>query len=214
MIYTPYHKADYRIILHKNGIASVAGYAMRATSASGASVDIGIDRRNGYWYITELSTGRAFGTGCGYKTRKQAAEAITDHQIDTVAAYLIQHPEIALPAAAAETMKKYYIHYYKNFVNAYELWWAETPAQKAIAKKKGYAPITRREAEKKCAEENSRRKRGEGGFAYRYIYPVDCNWEVIDATMDIVASGYILEYKNASIAAKAAEAAEPAEAAV
>lgn len=78
-------------------------------------------------------------------------------------------------ATATKTARKqYYIRYYSNFGNAYELYWAGTAEQKAIAAEEGYTPITRREAERKCAEENYRKKYdpSHSGYADAHIYPV------------------------------------------
>ena len=72
-------------------------------------------------------------------------------------------------------MKRYYVHYYRDFVNTYNLYWAETPKQIEMAEKYGYDRISRKEAEELCASENCRRKNdsSSSGFASSVIYPID-----------------------------------------
>lgn len=74
-------------------------------------------------------------------------------------------------------MKRYYIKYYNDFSNAYNLVWAETPEQIAMAEADGigWERISRREAEKKCSAENERRKYdcSFSGYADSAIYPID-----------------------------------------
>lgn len=97
MTYTPYRKASYQIATKKDGKAdTVTGYTTQITSTAGATIHVGIDKRGDWWYLSEISTGRSFGTGNGSRTRRQATDSITDHQIDTVAAYLAKHPELAI----------------------------------------------------------------------------------------------------------------------
>lgn len=94
------HKAEFFITLYglhgKPSIDHVAGYHTWIVSTAGNRIHIGVDKRKGYWYITEISTGRTFGTGNGYKTRRDALASITDHQIDTVSDYLTKHPDLAI----------------------------------------------------------------------------------------------------------------------
>ena len=73
-------------------------------------------------------------------------------------------------------MKQYYVRYYKDFGNTYNLAWAETPEQIKAAENAGYEKITRREAEKLCAEENGRRKSDAAfsGYADNVIIPIEC----------------------------------------
>ena len=73
-------------------------------------------------------------------------------------------------------MKQYYVRYYKDFGNTYNLAWAETPDQIKMAEDAGYQKITRREAEKLCAAENDRRKHDQSfsGYADNVILPIEC----------------------------------------
>lgn len=102
-------------------------------------------------------------------------------------------------------MKKYYVCY-SNFINAYCLAWAETPAQIAYAKSQGYNRITRHKAEKLCAAENRRRKDNPafGGYATSVIYPVDFEPCYMDAHTALSQTGYVMEYRTAKAAEKAA----------
>lgn len=75
-------------------------------------------------------------------------------------------------------MKKYYISYYRDFGNTYNLYWAETSEQIA-ALPKNARKITRREAKRKCAEEKSARGHDPSfsGFASAVILPADYSGE-------------------------------------
>lgn len=74
-------------------------------------------------------------------------------------------------------MKKQYYVWYGDFGNVYNLFWAETPEQVKLAEENGYTRITRRQAEKLCAEENNRRKfdGNFSGYADNLIFPIDCD---------------------------------------
>lgn len=102
-------------------------------------------------------------------------------------------------------MKKYYACY-SDFINAYCLAWAETPAQTAYAKSQGYKRVTRRKAEKLCAAENRRRKDNPafGGYASSVIYPVDFDPTYMYERNDLTQTGYVMEYRTAQAAEKAA----------
>lgn len=97
-------------------------------------------------------------------------------------------------------MKKKYYVWYGNFGNVYNLYWAETAEQIKLAKESGYTRITRRQAEKLCAEENNRRNHDSyfSGYADNLIYPID--YEGIHAKWDlsnqrgVVQNGYVVEY--------------------
>lgn len=79
-------------------------------------------------------------------------------------------------------MKKYYVRYYKDFSNTYDLRYTETPEEELAAKQKGYERIPRKEAERLCSAENYRRKHDEAfsGYADNVIlpfsYPDDRDW--------------------------------------
>lgn len=96
-------------------------------------------------------------------------------------------------------MKKYYVEYWNSFGNTYNLYWAETPEQIQIAESlKTCKRITRKEAEKLCAEENYRRRTDYNfsGYATSEIFPIDYNgagdW-MNDRNM--YKNGYIIEYR-------------------
>ena len=101
-------------------------------------------------------------------------------------------------------MKRYYVNYYKDFGNTYDLYWAETPEQIEMAEKK-CERITRKKAERLCAEENYRRKHDQSfsGYASTEILPIDYtsnvnhNWDG-DWQNDrkMYKDGYIVLYKK------------------
>ena len=76
-------------------------------------------------------------------------------------------------------MKKYYVEYWNNFGNTYNLYWAGTPEQIAIAESNGFERISRKCAEKLCADENYRAKNDYNfsGYASNVILPVDYDFE-------------------------------------
>ena len=55
-------------------------------------------------------------------------------------------------------MKKYYINYYKDFANTYDLCWIDNKEDEAAAIAKGYMRITRKDAIAKCTNERHTRK--------------------------------------------------------
>lgn len=61
--------------------------------------------------------------------------------------------------------RRYYIYYYKDFGNTYELYYAENLKEAQLAEEKGFSQIGRKEAERKCREEKDRRKH-DPSFAY------------------------------------------------
>ena len=61
-------------------------------------------------------------------------------------------------------MKKYYIKYYKNFANTFELRWVDNEEDEEIAITEGYKRITRKEAIKKCI--NAREEKRVNGSCY------------------------------------------------
>ena len=77
-------------------------------------------------------------------------------------------------------MRKYFIHYYRDFGNTYNLAYTDTDAQAAEAEANGWDRITRKQAESKCADENRARKTDPAfsGYADSLIYPYgyDCDW--------------------------------------
>lgn len=93
-------------------------------------------------------------------------------------------------------MKKYYVRYWNNFANTYHLCWAETPEQVAKAEEKGCERISKKEAEKLCAEENYRRKTDYNfsGYASSIILPVDYDGDWIN-DKNMYKNGYMILYK-------------------
>lgn len=94
-------------------------------------------------------------------------------------------------------MKKYYVNYWKNFGNTYNLYWAETPEQIKKAENLGYERITRKEAERLCAEENYRRKYDYNfsNFASPVILPIDYdNEEGWENDRKVYKDGYMILY--------------------
>lgn len=94
--------------------------------------------------------------------------------------------------------KKYFVVYYQNFSNTYNLYWTDCKEMEerlpAEAKR-----ISRKEAEGLCADENRRRKhdRGSAFFADSAIYPSDfdgCNYD-IETSKRHRKNGYIWEKK-------------------
>lgn len=96
-------------------------------------------------------------------------------------------------------MKKQYYLWYGDFGNVYNLYWAETAEQIKLAKESGYTRITRRQAEKLCAEENNRRKYDGNfsGYADNLIFPVDCDEYERDLlnNRSLYVDGYIVNRK-------------------
>lgn len=71
-------------------------------------------------------------------------------------------------------MKKYYVNYYRNFANTYNLYYAETEEQLTNLPQTAER-ITRKEAERLARAESNRRKFDSScsGYADEYIYPAD-----------------------------------------
>lgn len=61
-------------------------------------------------------------------------------------------------------MKKYYINYYNDFGNTFDLCWVDTKEDEKAAIAKGYKRITRKEAIRKCV--NSREEKRVNGYCY------------------------------------------------
>ena len=91
-------------------------------------------------------------------------------------------------------MKKYYINYYRDFGNTYNLAYTDTDAQAAEAEANGWERITRKQAESKCAVENRARQTDPAfsGYADSLILPYgyDGDWQN-DRHAEKV--GYIIE---------------------
>lgn len=96
-------------------------------------------------------------------------------------------------------MKKTYYIWNGDFGNVYHLYWAETAEQIKLAEGNGYTRITRRQAEKLCAEENNRRNYDSNfsGYADNLIYPIDCDEYERDLrnNRSLYVDGYIVKRK-------------------
>lgn len=92
-------------------------------------------------------------------------------------------------------MKKYYVHYWNNFANTYNLYWAETSEQIKEAERNGYERITRKEAERLCANENYRRKTDYNfsGYASAVILPINYDGDWINDRR-MYKDGYMILY--------------------
>lgn len=89
-------------------------------------------------------------------------------------------------------MKQYYINYYNNFANTYNLFWAEGPEM--IAKLPPNATrITRVEAIRKCQQERERAKYDSGfsGFADSQIFPAGAECQCYPNSPHYFLDGYI-----------------------
>lgn len=70
------YKTDFYITMNKNHkipYEKKSGWGELAIAPDGTPVEVRFDKRNGYWHITEESTGMCF-TCNGFKTRKMALE--------------------------------------------------------------------------------------------------------------------------------------------
>lgn len=94
-------------------------------------------------------------------------------------------------------MKKFYIQYYADFSNTYNLAYAETETEEKMANELGYERITRKQAARLCAAENERRKHDQAFsyYASNIILPIgyDDDWRN-DRRMK--QNGYIIERAN------------------
>lgn len=87
-------------------------------------------------------------------------------------------------------MRKYYVNYYKNFSNTYDLIYTETPEEEKTALTKGYQRITRKKAFGLCVDARYLRKTdpSAAGYASAYIYPLNK-----DAAYDYMGDEYIID---------------------
>lgn len=96
-------------------------------------------------------------------------------------------------------MKKYYINYYNNAANIFELRWLDTKKDEEDAIAEGFERITRKEAIEKCKNERERVKRGERNFADTIIVPFlparirnTIGWDMDALT---TKDGYVYDFK-------------------
>ena len=77
-------------------------------------------------------------------------------------------------------MRKYFVKYWADFGNTYNLAYTDTDAEAAEAEANGWERITRKQAESKCADENRARQTDQAfsGYADSLIYPFgyDVDW--------------------------------------
>lgn len=102
------------------------------------------------------------------------------------------------PLTVCGAKRKYWIHYYKDFSNTYNLCYTETSDEEKRMEDKGWERITRKEAVNKCVAERRRRKEDAmfSGFADAVILPfrydVNEDYWVNDPSMAMKGS-YIVE---------------------
>ena len=71
--------------------------------------------------------------------------------------------------------KHYYVNYYRDFANAYNICWTDSEAEDKEAEEQGWTRITRKEAIGLCVDERERRKYDQAfsGYADMLVYPWD-----------------------------------------
>ena len=93
-------------------------------------------------------------------------------------------------------MRKYYVNYYKDFSNTYDLIYTETPEEEKTALSKGYHRIPRKKAFSLCADARYLRKTdpSAAGYASAYIYPLDKDaaYDYMNDEYRIDETGYIM----------------------
>ena len=91
-------------------------------------------------------------------------------------------------------MKKYYVHYYRDFSNCYNLYWADSPAMEADLPE-GAERITRKRALELARCESDRRKYEpmSSGYADDSILPAGCDDADLANTRDYILVGRIWE---------------------
>ena len=98
-------------------------------------------------------------------------------------------------------MKRYYVNYYDNFANTYNLVWTDD-MHREPENMTGYDRISRKMAEKLAVKERSARK-NDASFAYKadaHIFPIDYEppYDGFSPCNDkrIVFNGYLVEYRQ------------------
>ena len=91
-------------------------------------------------------------------------------------------------------MKKYWIHYYRDFANCYNLFWTDSQEMEAELPE-GAEQITKKQAFIKCRQENDRRRYDHSfsGYADSHIFPAGDDCACYDGSRDYYLSGYIWE---------------------
>ena len=83
-----YKKDFYIAVAEKNDrkalghFEKVSGYGEVLRTRKGREIEFGFDKRNGGWYITEISTG--MGLGCVYETRMKALASLKEDMLNKV----------------------------------------------------------------------------------------------------------------------------------
>lgn len=99
-------------------------------------------------------------------------------------------------------MRKYYVHYYKDFANTYRLFYTETEKQIASLPSEAHR-ISRKDAERLAREERERRKYDPSfsGYADIHIFPADAPWDEDDMreSKEYVLDGYIWRKTNENL---------------
>lgn len=96
-------------------------------------------------------------------------------------------------------MKQYFIRYYRDFENTYDLCWAETQQQLSVINHDGgWKRIPCKRAIRLCIEERDRRKHDKQNSGYAPIYIFSINHQICDyrnGTTDGYSArdGYVME---------------------
>lgn len=99
-----------------------------------------------------------------------------------------------ITATATKTARKqYYIRYYRDFANTFELGWTNTAAEAATAENEGWERITLDFAKAKAS--NARWEKRINGYCFgaQYILPIK-RGEAHYNPYEMVQKGYIMDY--------------------
>lgn len=94
-------------------------------------------------------------------------------------------------------MKKYYVHYYNNFGNTYNLYWTDSPDMEKNLPD-GAKRISRKETISLCVQEKYARKHDQNfsGYAMTAIYPADYDFnDCIENDSRYYLDGYVWNRK-------------------
>lgn len=92
-------------------------------------------------------------------------------------------------------MKQYFVHYYRDFGNTYNLFYTENAEETKAAIESGYERITRKQAIELCRAEIRRRKDNPAasGYADSAIYPFSAGQDEDFENYPWTKNGYIVE---------------------